>query len=268
MIKPLLCATALFSAASTVHAGDPFAVPVTAQLIDGWQQPDGSRVSAVQLTLAKGWKTYWRAPGDAGIPPLFSWAGSQNLAGVSINWPTPIVFSENGMRSVGYADQVILPLSIAAKRVDQPVQINLELEIGVCKDICVPQTLKISGVLDSTGAVPVPLIAAALAERPFTAQEAGARGVTCALTPSDDGLNITATLTLPDTGGAEHVIIEAGRPDVWVSEAVTQRRGNTLTAQAEMVANASGAFAIDRSAVRFTVLGTSHAVDLLGCSPG
>lgn len=267
-MKTLLCASALLCAASAAHAGDPFAVPVTAQLVDGWQQPDGTRVSAVQLTLATGWKTYWRAPGDAGIPPLFSWTGSKNLAGVAISWPTPIVFSENGMRSVGYADQVVLPLSVVAKQADRPVEINLELEIGVCKDVCVPQTLRISGLLDATGATPVPMIAAALAERPYTAQEAGAHGVTCALTPSDDGLNITATLTLPHTGGTEHVVIEAGRADVWVSEAETSRSGDTLTASAEMIANSAGTLAVDRSAMRFTVLGTSHAVDLLGCTPG
>jgi DsbC/DsbD-like thiol-disulfide interchange protein len=267
MMKTLLCATALVSA-SVAHAGDPFPVPVTAELIDGWQQADGTRVGAVRLTMAEGWKTYWRAPGDAGIPPEFSWNGSRNLAGVAINWPAPQVFSQNGMRSVGYARQVTLPLSIAAQRAGEPVEINLQMDIGVCKDICVPQTLTLTGTLDSSATAPVPAIAAALAEQPYSAAEAGARGVTCILSPSKDGLNITASLTLPSAGGSEHVVIEAGRPDVWVSEATTRRSGDTLTAQAEMVSGSGRAFALDRSAVRFTVLGSSHAVDLRGCTPG
>jgi len=241
---------------------------VKAVLIDGWQQPDGTRMTAVQLTLAEGWKTYWRAPGDAGIPPLFDWSGSRNLAGVAIDWPAPIVFMENGMRSIGYADQVTLPLSVAARRADQPVQIALSLEVGVCKDICVPQTLKISGILDATGTTPAPVIAAALAQRPYSAREAGAGQTTCAIRPIDGGLQITASLTLPDTGSPEHVVIEAGRPDVWVSEPLSTRSGNTLTAQADLLASGAGPLALDRSAIRFTVLGTSHAVDLRGCTPG
>lgn len=267
MIKSLLCAGALVSSVTTAYAADPVGSPVTAELIDGWQQPDGTRVSAVRLTLAEGWKTYWRAPGDAGIPPEFKWNGSRNLAGVSVSWPTPEVFEQNGMRSVGYSHQVTLPLSVAAKQAGQPVEINLTMDIGVCKDICVPQKLSIKGTLDNTGTTPVPAIAAALAEQPYSAKEAGARGVTCALSLSEDGLNITATLILPATGRTEHVVIEAGRPDVWVSEATTRRNGNTLTAQAEMIPNAAGALALDRSAIRFTVIGTSHAVDLRGCAP-
>jgi DsbC/DsbD-like thiol-disulfide interchange protein len=241
--------------------------PVTAQLIDGWQQPDGTRVSAVRLTLADGWKTYWRAPGDAGIPPEFTWDGSKNLAGVIVSWPTPKVFSQNGMRSVGYSNQVTLPLTVAAHRAGEPVHVNLRLDIGVCKDICIPETLTLKGVLDSSSSTPSPAIAAALAEQPYSAQEAGARGVTCALSPSADGLNITASLTLPHTGGKEYVVVEAGRPDVWVSEAITQRDGDTITARAEMIASGAGTFALDRSAIRFTVLGASYAVDLVGCMP-
>ena len=267
MIKPILCAAALATCPVALFADMHTDLPVKAELMDGWQQADGTRIGAIRLTLADGWKTYWRAPGDAGIPPSFAWKGSRNLSGVAVSWPTPKVFGQNGMRSVGYANQVTLPLSVAAKQTGKPVKINLEMEIGVCKDICVPQTLTIKGVLDSTDTSPVPAIAAALAERPYSAHEAGARATTCNLTPSEDGLTITATLRLPSTGGSEHVVIEAGRADVWVSEATAQRRGNTLTAQAEMVPNGSGSLALDRSAIRFTVLGSSHAVDLRGCSP-
>lgn len=268
MMKTILCATALLTTTSAAHAADPFVTPVTAELIDGWQQADGTRISAIRLTLTDGWKTYWRVPGDAGIPPEFDWKGSRNMAGISVQWPTPKVFDQNGMRSVGYSHQVILPLVVAAKRTGKPVDLKLSMDIGVCSDICVPQNLTLSATLDSQASTPVPAIAAALAERPYSASEAGAGAVTCAIRPSEDGLNITATLNLPSTGGAEHVVIEAGRDDVWMSEAVTKRSGKTLTATAEMIPVTRGALAIDRSAMRFTVLGSSYAVDLLGCTSG
>jgi len=267
MTKIFLCATALITCLTPAFAADPVGTPVTATLVDGWMQADGTRISAIQLTLAPGWKTYWRAPGDAGIPPEFNWRGSRNLGGVTVNWPTPQVFEQNGMRSVGYSHQVMLPLAIAPQQAGKPVQINLSMDIGVCSDICVPETLRITGVLDAQGRAPVPAIAAALAEQPYTAAESGAKGVTCALSPTKDGLKITAKLALPSTGSPEHVVIEAGSPDIWVSEPATRRTGNTLTAEAVMIRSTDGALAIDRSAIRFTVLGSSHAVDLHGCTP-
>lgn len=268
MMKTLLCATALLTTVSAAQAADPFATPISAELIEGWQQADGTRVSALRLTLADGWKTYWRAPGDAGIPPQFDWSGSRNMAGVSVQWPTPKVFDQNGMRSVGYSHQVVLPLVVAAKRAGKPVDLELSMEIGVCSDICVPKNLSLSATLETQSATPVSSIAAAMAERPYTAAEAGAGGVTCTLSPSKDGLNITAQMRLPSTGGTEHVVIEAGRSDVWISEAVSKRSGNTLTATAQMVPVTPGALALDRSAMRFTVLGSSYAVDLIGCAAG
>lgn len=265
-MKTLLCATALLTTVSVAQAADPFGIPVTAELIDGWQQADGTRVSAIRLTLEDGWKTYWRVPGDAGIPPRFDWKGSRNLAGVEVEWPTPKVFDQSGLRSVGYSHQVILPLVISAKDAGKPVDLELSMDIGVCADICVPENLTLSGTMDAQSSTPVSAIAAALAERPYTASEAGAGKITCSMTPSADGLNITATLQLPSTGGTEHVIIETGRDDVWVSDAVSSRDGNTLTATSEMVPVTAGALGVDRSAMRFTVLGSSYAVDLHGCS--
>jgi len=265
-MKHLLFAT-LITYASPALAQDPVGTPVVATLIEGWEKPDGTRVSAIRLTLTEGWKTYWRAPGDAGIPPTFDWSGSRNLAAVGVSWPTPEIFVENGMRSVGYSRQVTLPLAITAKQAGKPVHISLEMDVGVCKDICVPQTLRVDGTLAAQGTTPVPSIAAALAEQPYTAQEVGAGRVTCTLNRIENGLHISATLPLPSTGSAEHVVIEAGRPDIWVSEATSHRIGNTLTAQADLIPNTAGTLAIDRSALRFTVLGSSHAVDLRGCVP-
>ena len=42
-----------------------------ARILTGWQRTDGKHVSALHIELNDGWKTYWRAPGDAGIPPHF-----------------------------------------------------------------------------------------------------------------------------------------------------------------------------------------------------
>ena len=78
-------------------------------------------MAGVRIALDKGWKTYWRSPGDAGIPPSLNFADSQNVARVTVHWPTPEIFDQNGLRSVGYDDELILPLEITPADPSQPV---------------------------------------------------------------------------------------------------------------------------------------------------
>ena len=60
-------------------AAEGYENPVAARILPGWERPDGTRIIGVELTLAPGWKTYWRAPGDSGIPPRFDWSGSRKF---------------------------------------------------------------------------------------------------------------------------------------------------------------------------------------------
>ncbi|MEL7014329.1 MAG: protein-disulfide reductase DsbD domain-containing protein, partial [Pseudomonadota bacterium] len=62
---------------------------IEARLLTGWRAADGSHIAALQIDLAPGWTTYWRAPGDAGIPPYFDWHASENLSSVDVEWPSP-----------------------------------------------------------------------------------------------------------------------------------------------------------------------------------
>ena len=140
---------------------------VQAEVLPGWRMEDGHHMAAIRITLNPGWKTYWRAPGDAGIPPRFDWRGSGNLRNVDITWPTPEVFDQNGMRSIGYAQEVILPLRITPKRAGKPVKFKAHLNIGVCRDICVPQDIKVTASLPPDVTKRDPRIAAAMAERPL-----------------------------------------------------------------------------------------------------
>ncbi|TMM55665.1 hypothetical protein FDT80_08185 [Sulfitobacter sabulilitoris] len=254
-------------AAGPSGTGPSATAPVTAQVLPGWVQADGSRVAALELSLAPGWKTYWRAPGDAGIPPEFNWSESKNLGGVTIHWPTPQVFDTSGMRTLGYTDRLVIPLAIAPQRAGQPVHLNAEMNLGICSDICMPYALSFDAVLQGTDTRPTPAIAAALAQQPFTSDEGRVSAATCRVEPTADGLWIEARITMPSAGGAEVVVIEPGQPDIWVSEAESQRQGQDVVAVAEMMQVNGQMIALDRSAIRLTVLGTSHAVDIQGCTP-
>ncbi|MCV2889399.1 protein-disulfide reductase DsbD domain-containing protein [Ruegeria aquimaris] len=240
---------------------------VQVEILDGGMTARGTVLGAIRLTLADGWKTYWRAPGEAGIPPSFNWRGSRNVGELTITWPAPHVFEQSGLRSIGYKDQVVLPIEITPRKAGQPVRLKGEMEFGVCKDICVPASRGIDHTLDAE-APRNPAIAAALAQRPYSASEAGVRSATCRLVPTGNGMQIEAEIALPDTGGSELAVFEPSDPSLWATEAETRRQGNTLYARSEILNATGGAFALDRSQMRITVLGSKHAVDIIGCQPG
>ncbi|WP_235962986.1 protein-disulfide reductase DsbD domain-containing protein [Ruegeria haliotis] len=263
-------------AAALLTACLSFATPVSAQgfdgvvqldILDGGRTANGTYLGALRLTLKDGWKTYWRAPGDAGIPPQFDWGASGNVGDVAITWPAPEVFDQNGLQSIGYANQLVLPVEITPKNPTKPVRLRGEMDLGVCKDVCIPERLDFDHTLDADAARN-PAIAAAFAQRPYSAREARVAKASCHLTPTADGMQIEARVTMPSAGGREVAVIEPGNPALWASRPDTERHGDTLIARSEII-NASGApFVLDRSEIRITVLGAKHAVDIQGCSAG
>lgn len=236
-------------------------------VLDGGLSKNGTYVAALRLTLPEGWKTYWRAPGDAGIPPRFDWRGSRNVGSVSITWPTPEVFDQNGLQTIGYTTRMVLPIEITPTRADRPIRLKGKMEFGMCKEVCIPAALKFDHNVNAD-APRNPVVVAALAERPFSATEGKVRNAACRLSPTKDGMQITAQITMPTAGGREVVVIEPGNPALWSAGTVTKRAGNTLTATTELVNTGSGSFALDRSNIRITVLGQNHSVDIQGCNAG
>ncbi|WP_170402861.1 protein-disulfide reductase DsbD domain-containing protein [Ruegeria arenilitoris] len=266
-LKPTAAAlTACFALTSPAQAQDVDGV-VQLDVLDGGRTANGTYLGALRLTLKDGWKTYWRAPGDAGIPPQFDWRGSRNVGDVAITWPAPEVFVQNGLQSIGYANQLVLPVEITPKDSTKPVRLRGDMDLGVCKDVCIPERLDFDHTLNAD-ADRNPAIAAALAQRPYSAKEARVTAASCQLTPTSDGMQIEARVKMPSAGGREVAVIEPGNPALWASQPETTRQGDTLVATSEVISASGGPFALDRSEIRITVLGANHAVDIRGCSAG
>src|SRR5438876_12145802 len=104
----------------------------------------GSRSGAVLLggiaiKLEPGWHTYWRNPGDSGVPPRFDFSKSENIEAVTVLWPAPRKFDDGaGGHSLGYQNQVLLPLRIVAKNADKPVTLRADINYAVCEKLCIP----------------------------------------------------------------------------------------------------------------------------------
>ena len=233
-------------------------------VLPGWRTDGGTHMAAIRIQLAPGWKTYWRAPGDAGIPPQFSWAGSQNLTAVQLHWPTPKAFLQNGLRSIGYSEQVIIPLELTPNAVGDLIRLRGEVQLGVCEEICLPMNIDLVADLTPTRQSD-PAIVNSLNDQPITAKAAGVRSVICVIDPIADGLKVTAQIVVPKQGSNDIAIMEFSDQTVWVSEAVTTRRGNTLSISSDMVPPNAAPFLMDRSEIRITILGDRRAIDVQGC---
>ncbi len=95
---------------------------------------------AVEVTLEKDWKTYWRTPGDAGLAPTFDWEGSTNFSSAVVSYPAPHRFITADMDNFGYKDRVVVPIDVVPAAPGEDMTLNLKLDILVCHDVCVPET--------------------------------------------------------------------------------------------------------------------------------
>src|SRR5215813_6075025 len=76
------------------------------RLVAGSRTSSGPLRAGVEVRLADGWKTYWRYPGDSGVPPIFDFSKSENIKFASVLWPAPHRFSDGGGASIGYKGDV------------------------------------------------------------------------------------------------------------------------------------------------------------------
>jgi DsbC/DsbD-like thiol-disulfide interchange protein len=99
---------------------------------------DGPR-AGIEIRLEKGWHTYWRYPGDAGVPPKFDWSASENLASAQVEWPAPEkIVDGSGMKSIGYHDRVVFPVAVKPVDPGLPIKLRLKLDFAICDKLCVP----------------------------------------------------------------------------------------------------------------------------------
>lgn len=110
----------------------------------------GSWSAGLEITLGEGWKTYWRMPGESGVPPEFDWSGSSNVAAVAVHWPAPQRLHDASGETIGYKGHVVLPLTVTLGDQAKPARLALKLFYAICNDICIPASAELA--LDIAGA--------------------------------------------------------------------------------------------------------------------
>lgn len=169
----LLRATAIVALLLSSAAAAPIERGTARLVAAGLSTSDAQ--AAVVLQLAPGWHTYWRDPGDAGVPPTFDFAGSRNAASVEVLYPAPVRMVEEGATVYGYRDSVTFPLRVKASDPAQPVELSLTLAYAVCERVCVPARAELHTTLPPGRETLPPDIAAALSKVPVPLTPSDAR---------------------------------------------------------------------------------------------
>ena len=199
--------------------------------------------AGLHLRLPDGWKTYWRSPGDAGLPPRMDFAASINLADSHFAWPAPHRFQLFGLETYGYETEVVFPITLTPVTPGRTLALRGTADVLVCADICVPVLMDLALDLPSGTAMPN-AEGAFLIDRfenrvPGEGEAAGITLTDLVWAETGDALLVRAEAREPFA--EPDVFVEAG--DGWAFAAPQTRYtpdGRSLVARLPMVQNPLG----------------------------
>jgi DsbC/DsbD-like thiol-disulfide interchange protein len=261
-------ATALLVCVALLRPG-----PSQAEDASPWQEDKhssvrllaGSRSGATLLggiafQLEPGWKTYWRTPGDSGVPPRFDFSKSENIESVTVLWPAPMAFDDGaGGVSYGYKGDLVLPLRIAVKANDKPVTLRAAISYAVCEKLCLPVDAQAELVFNSVASSQDGILFAALdtVPKPVAVGDAATlaiRGV------RREGRRVIVDVSAPGEVRTD-LFVEGPTPD-WALPAPKQvaRSGDTRRYEFELDGLPSGARP-EGAALKLTLTGGGRAIE-------
>jgi DsbC/DsbD-like thiol-disulfide interchange protein len=137
----LLCLTL---AASPALAGatpwQQLAPGVQARLISSDALSDGTTLAGLELDMPAGSETYWRIPGETGIPTQIDFSASRGLGDPQLLWPFPEIDHTGGFLDYVYHGTLVLPVRLSAG--GATATLSASIALGICSDICVPAQAK------------------------------------------------------------------------------------------------------------------------------
>jgi DsbC/DsbD-like thiol-disulfide interchange protein len=230
------------------------------RLIAGATAPSGKQRVGVEIAMAPGFKTYWRSPGEAGVPPVFDWSGSENVGGLDVRWPAPERFEDGAGSGIGYVGEVVVPVSVQPADPTRPVTLVLKLDYAVCDKICVPARGEARLWLEpGVTSVTSPRLEQFEARVPQAVKPGPARDRLAIVEAGQDEHALKLLLKAPEGGRIDDVFVEG--PGMWSfgrPMLLPQPDGN-LVAKLKIVDRPKGAGGPTPFVV--TLRGTPHPVE-------
>ncbi|MDF2118928.1 protein-disulfide reductase DsbD family protein [Roseiarcaceae bacterium H3SJ34-1] len=143
-LRTALLAVAVLGVASGAARADPSvsawapAAKSRVRLLSAGPLENGVYRLGVEIRLEGQALTYWRTPGEAGVPPMFNFSKSTNLAAATVRYPAPSRIDEAGAEAYGYLKEVVFPVEVKPADPAKPVSLDLFLNYASCEKICVP----------------------------------------------------------------------------------------------------------------------------------
>jgi hypothetical protein len=266
MKKIMILLALLFNiVGSSVFSQSPIIGLKSVDIIRGWRQSDDIHIAAINIKLEDGWKTYWRVPGIGGIAPILNWEKSKNIKNISQIWPTPNIYNEYGLQTIGYKDELLLPLQIQPIDKKQPIHLSITIDFGICSDVCVPIQTSVEEKLPERTSFGKKNILDTLEKTILSGNKSLFKIVKCNIIPIKDGFEVNAffeglTSFDKDTlGVVEYPVKQNG----WINQKASLVSGNQLNVHAT-VYNKSIHF-IDRSDLTLTIFTKNKAFEFGGC---
>ncbi len=110
---------------------------------------EGTIRAVLDVDLLPGWKTYWRDPGDAGVPPSVGIDGSTNIKGLKLEFPPPERVDDGYSIWAGYTYPVAFPLTLTQERPGEASVLEADVFLGICESICIPFQTHFSVAIDA-----------------------------------------------------------------------------------------------------------------------
>lgn len=269
--KLKLLGTALLVTLPIVGPAHAQSVPQTAsdlvqvELLTGWRAQNGTHIAGIRIILAEGWKTYWRAPGDGGLPTSLEWKHSKNVEKVQMHWPRPEVFKSGGMRSIGYLNELTIPIELTPSDSGN-IDFNARLHFGICREVCVPAVVNFRDVMTEQMQTTDASISAALSALPLSAAQAGIDQATCALETTANGTRLKVHVEATLEGQEPAMVIEHAEKDIWIGTTKLNQHDAKWYGSSPIYDGRIEAGDIAFEDVRITLLTRDGAIDIRGCS--
>lgn len=200
------------------------------RLLSGGRQGE-TWLAGIEIDLDQGFKTYWRNPGESGLPPSFDWSRSENVEHVEVRWPAPKRHEDAAGVAYVYGPDVVLPLVVKPAAPDKPVKLALTIDYGICKDICIPAHADLSLSL-SQGGPDRAAIEQAMAKVP-QAQPLGSPGDLAVVAVQAQGGDKPALSVAVRAPAGTKPVLFAEAPENWYVSTSQADAGNRFTVTVE-----------------------------------
>lgn len=156
----------ILSAAYALAAAPAVPHHVQAELVSEVEsiQPGQPFWLGLHLRMEPGWHTYWKNPGDSGLPTRLTWKLPAGFEAAPIEWPYPKPFSQGPVTSYGYERDVLLPVLVTPPASLAPgtsVILPARADWLECREQCLPGRVEVSVTLPVAAAAPRPVAALA-----------------------------------------------------------------------------------------------------------